>query len=67
MARKKSTQKKAARRPARTPEPEAAVLEEVDTGGAGIDEGLVITTFALLAGAVYMLYTLLGERYPPVG
>ena len=64
MPRKQST-KKAARRPARTPEPEAAVLEEVDSGAAaGIDEGIVITTFALLLGAVYLLYTLLGERYP---
>ena len=46
------------------PEPQADVLEEVDTGGAGIDEGIIFTTFALLAGAVYMVYTLLDGRYP---
>ena len=40
------------------------VLEEVDTGGAGIEEGIVFTTFALLAGAVFMIYSLLGERFP---
>ena len=62
MPRKKST-KKAARRPTRTPPPQAEVLEEVDKGSAGIDEGIVITTFILLVGAVYALYTLLGERY----
>ena len=63
MARKK---KEKAKKPAkRAPEPEAEVLEEVDTGSSGIDEGIVFTTFALLAGAVYLIYTLLDGRYPP--
>jgi hypothetical protein len=62
MARKKTDK---AKKPAkRAPEPEADVLEEVDTGGAGIDEGIIFTTFALLAGAVYLIYTLLNDRYP---
>lgn len=48
----------------RRAEPEPEVLEEVEGGGLGIDEGIVFTTFALLAGAIYMLFTLLGDRYP---
>jgi hypothetical protein len=62
MARKKKD--KASKPAKRAPEPESDVLEEVETGGAGIDEGIVFTTFALLAGAVYMIYTLLDGRYP---
>ena len=45
-----------------------AVLEEVDGGGAGIDEGIVFTTFFLLAGAVTLIYMILDGRYPnPAG
>mgnify|MGYP003572601391 CR=1 FL=1 len=62
MARKKNT-KNGGRKPAPA---ESAVLEEVDTGGAGIDEGIVFTTFFLLLGAVILLYTLLDGRYPAV-
>lgn len=53
-------------KPSRRAEPEAEVLEQVDGGGWGIDEGLVFTTFALLVGAVFMVWKLLGERYPDV-
>ena len=63
MPRKKSTQK-SSRRSTRAPESEVAVLEEVDTDSSGIDEGIVITTFAFLSIAVFLLYTLLAERYP---
>ena len=63
MARKKKGKELAkSRRSAAVPaEP---VLEEVDEGGAGIEEGIVFTTFFMLAGAVYLLYSLLNGRYP---
>ena len=64
MARKSNRAKSAKPKKAK-PEPQAEVLEEVGSSGLGIDEGIIFTTFALLAGAVYMVYTLLGERYPP--
>lgn len=63
MARKKKGKEpQKTRRSAAVPaEP---VLEEVDTGGPGIEEGIVFTTFFMLAGAVYLMYTLLDGRYP---
>ena len=62
MARKGNKSGKKAKQA--KPEPQEEVLEEVDTGGFGIDEGILFTTFALLAGAVYMVYSLLNERFP---
>lgn len=65
MARKSNKSGKAKAKKAAKPAPQQEeVLEEVDTGGFGIDEGILVTTFALLAGAVFMVYTLLNERFP---
>ena len=63
MARKS---KKGNDRPARASKAEVVepVLEEVDTGGAGIEEGIIFTTFVLLGLSVFMIYTLLQERFP---
>ena len=67
MARKNSNKAGGTRRKAASAAPEV-VLEEVDTDGAGIDEGIVFTTFFLLAGAVTLVYMILDGRYPnPVG
>ena len=65
MARK-SKNTKSSGRGARAAQAEVIepVLEEVDTGGAGIEEGIAFTTFALLAISVFMVYTLMGERFP---
>ncbi len=38
-------------------------VEEVKTGGMNIDDGIVLTTFLLLAGAVALAYLALGN-YP---
>ncbi|MCA8955835.1 MAG: hypothetical protein KDC87_07165 [Planctomycetes bacterium] len=40
------------------------ILEEVKTGGAGIDEGIVFTTFFLLAGALTLMWMIVEGRYP---
>ena len=64
MARKSRFKAKDAKPVTAKPAPQADVLEEVDTDGPGIDEGIIFTTFALLAGAVYMIYSLLDGRYP---
>ena len=63
MPRKKSAKAKPTKR-SRKPEPQAEVLEAVESGGAGVDEGIILTTFVLLAGAVYLIWSLLGDRYP---
>ena len=59
MARNPKASAKKAR-----PEPQEAVLEEVDSGGLGIDEGILFATLMFLGCAVYMVWSLLGERYP---
>ena len=64
MASRKNKNKNGGGRSRKAPPAEAAVLEEVETGGAGIDEGIVFTTFFLLAGAVTLIYTILEGRYP---
>mgnify|MGYP003572271713 FL=1 len=65
MARKKSGKSaKPAKRSRAAAEPQADVLEAAEGGGAGIDEGIIFTTFALLAGAVTLVYMLLNSRYP---
>ena len=53
MARKK----KATAAPA-----EVLELEQVDKGGMGIDEGIMIATFLLLVGACVLVY-MQGETY----
>ena len=67
MARKK-TERKSGGRPARRQDvvapAEEAVLEEVDTGGAGVDEGIVFATFFFLAGAVTLMWIIVSGRYP---
>ena len=40
-------------------------LEQVETGGMGIDEGIVLTTFFLLIGAIVLVY-MAAEAYAPV-
>ncbi len=35
---------------------EPVELEEVDRGGLGIDEGIVLTTFFVLVGAIVLVY-----------
>jgi hypothetical protein len=62
MARNPKAKKSS--KPARAVVVAEPVLEEVDTGGAGIDEGMVFTTFFLLAGAVTLMYMILNTRYP---
>jgi hypothetical protein len=57
MARKKAP--KAPKQ--RKPEParvaaQDSVLEEVQTGGLGIDEGIVITTTLILIFAIYLIW-----------
>lgn len=46
------------------PAPEVA-LEEVETGGMGLDDGIVLTTFLLLVGAIVLVY-MAGEAYAPM-
>jgi hypothetical protein len=55
MARKTTTT-----RTVTTTEP---VLEEVETGGLGLEEGVILTTFLALLAAVVLAYMALG-RYP---
>jgi hypothetical protein len=66
MARKKVT--KVTRTTARTSvaAAEPAAIEEVDAGGLGIDDGMVITTTLLLAAAVVLMYFAIENRYGPV-
>lgn len=65
MARKKVT--KVTRTTARSSVvAEPAAIEEVDTGGLGIDDGMVITTTLLLAAAVVLMYFAIDSRYGPV-
>jgi len=66
MARKKARPQKAPKAPKRKAEPVAAepVLEEVDSGGMGIDEGIVITTTLILIGAIFLIYSAL-QMYAP--
>ena len=66
MARKSNKSSKGKKGGGRSkPAPaQEAVLEEVDAGGAGIDEGIVFTTFFLLAGAVTLVYMIMNDRYP---
>lgn len=40
----------------------AAEIEAVETGGLGIDEGIVITTFLILGAAIALIYLAL-ETY----
>ena len=63
MARKNSNKGGGSRRKAASAAPEV-VLEEVQTGQSGVDEGMVFTTFLLLAGAVTLVYMILEGRYP---
>lgn len=37
-------------------------LEQVETGGMGIDEGIVLSTFFLLVGAIVLVY-LASQQY----
>jgi len=46
------------------PAPEVE-LEQVDTGGMTVDEGIMIATFLLLVGAITLVY-LAGEAYAPM-
>lgn len=41
----------------------AAEVEVVETGGLGIDEGIVITTTVILIGAIVLVYLAL-QGYP---
>ena len=61
MARKKVRAPKEKKAPKRKAEPAAAepVLEEVDSGGMGIDEGIDITTTLILIGAIVLIYSAL--------
>jgi hypothetical protein len=42
-----------------------AELEQVETGGIGIDEGIVLGTFLLLVGAI-VLVLFANEAYAPL-
>lgn len=42
-----------------------AELEQVQTGGLGIDEGIVLGTFLLLIGAIVLVY-FANEAYAPL-
>jgi hypothetical protein len=44
----------------------AAELEQVQTGGMGLDEGIVLATFFLLVLAI-ALVLLASKAYPPLG
>ena len=53
----------ASRRRNKQPEPVQEVeLEQVEGGGLGIDEGIMIATFVLLIGAIVLVY-FAGESY----
>lgn len=41
-------------------------VEQVDTGGMTLDEGIVLTTFFLLAGAIALVVLAL-QKYPLLG
>lgn len=43
----------------------AVEVEAVETGGLGIDEGIVIATFLVLIGAIVVVYFAL-QKYPPL-
>lgn len=53
-----------AKKNAKTAAP-AAEIEVVSKPGMGIDEGIVITTFLLLVGAIMLLYVA-NQGYPPL-
>jgi hypothetical protein len=57
----------AARKPDRrarvTAAAQEAVVEEEETGGLGIEDGIVLTTAALLVGALVLAYLAL-SHYP---
>jgi len=42
-----------------------AELEQVQSGGMGIDEGIVLATFFLLVGAIVLVYVA-SKAYPPL-
>ena len=65
MARKSNAKKGGGTGGRRRAEPaaEVAVVEEVEGSGIGIDEGIVLGTFLLLAGAVTLVWMALGT-YP---
>jgi hypothetical protein len=44
----------------------AAELEQVETGGMGIDEGIVIATFLMLVVAIAFVLVA-RQAYPPLG
>jgi hypothetical protein len=52
-----------ARKTRMQPAGQAEVLEEVETGGIGIDEGIVLATFLLLIGAL-VLVIVANQGYP---
>ena len=60
MARNKK--QKTSSRKAKPAAPEAEVVQ-VEGGGTGIDDGIVLSTTLLLAGAVVLVYLALGT-YP---
>ena len=60
MAAKKNPPKKAA------PAAPVAELEQVKTGGMGIDEGIILATFLLLVTAL-ALVLVAKQAYPPIG
>jgi hypothetical protein len=49
--------------PARRGRAEAEVAAEEKTGGLGIDDGIILTTFLLLAGALTIVVVAL-DAYP---
>ena len=51
-------------RRAAAPEPE--VIEEVESGGMGLDDGIVLTTTILLIGSIVLVWLALGG-YPELG
>jgi hypothetical protein len=65
MASRKSTRQTTTTTVRRTTAVSAAEPEAVEAvgGGIGIDEGIVLTTFLLLVGAIVLVYLALGA-YP---
>jgi hypothetical protein len=43
---------------------EVVAVEEVKTGGLTFDDGIVLTTFLVLAAALTMVILAVQERYP---